>query len=74
MMQVSKEAKRTQEKMHLLEARINLLQRKQEAANQRIATHQHQASKQEVKYSDIRASMSALRSQLLNQKTKQIED
>jgi hypothetical protein len=39
MMQASKEAKMTQEKMHLLEARIGLLQRKQEAANQRIATH-----------------------------------
>jgi hypothetical protein len=28
MMQVSKEAKKTQEKMQILEARINLLQRK----------------------------------------------
>jgi hypothetical protein len=39
MMQVSKEAKRTQEKMHILEARINLLQKKQESTNQRIINH-----------------------------------
>ena len=56
-----------------MEARINLLQKKQEATNQRIVYHQRQASEKEMQYSDMKSNFANLKRQLSLQKAMQQE-